>query len=78
MKFKRLICLFFLICCLLTLTANAENLVNNPEFSADESGMHVDGWYCDCYVEENSLLFLDSDEQALYINSYDPNDARWQ
>ena len=78
MKQKRLIFLVLLICSLLTLTANAENLVYNPEFSADESGIHVDGWYGDCYVEENSLLFLDSDEQALYINSYDPNDARWQ
>ena len=76
MNGKRIFCLILLII-FCAMSAAAENLVYNTEFAVDESGLHVDGWYGDSYIEENSLMYLDDEEQALYIISYDPNDARW-
>lgn len=62
---------------MICVSACAENLVVNPGFSTDDSGLYVDSWYGDCYRSENSQLYLDTDENALAIYSYDLNDARW-
>ncbi len=72
---KKIFALFAAI--MLCVSAFAENLVINPEFSVDDSGLYVDDWYGESYRSENSQLYLDTDLNALAIYSYDMNDARW-
>ena len=77
---KGFACALLLALGLLVLTASAENLVWNADFSdLDDGGMPA-GWYTDAYDGGKSQFTVDAQENGescLMVFNFDNNDARW-